>query len=464
MAAARAGWLCIGAMLAIFIFCFAAVAQERDFVPGRILVKPRPHLTDEEFSRRIDAHGAVHRGTLARANIRVLAVAAERIVPVLTAMQNDPDIEFAERDYLTHACTMPNDPYVVAGNEWHLAKIQALQAWNFTAGASNVVIAILDSGINGAHPDLAGRFLPGYDFVNGDTDTTDDYGHGTAVAGTVVAAGNNGLGVAGVAYGCTVLPVKVMDAWGSESHSTIAQGIEYAVQQGARIINLSLGGDWSSMTLQNAINYAWSNNVIIVAAAGNTGGTAPQYPGACEHVLAVSASEPDDSRCWFSSYGTYVTLFAPGDNIWTTQRDLNNPYGAWSGTSFSSPVVAGVAALVLSLNPPLSNSQVVDLLRGTSDDLGPLGPDPSFAYGRVNALRAVSAVSPTAVEPPALPAIPPPLEQPPVVNPPAQGEIPTPVPISGMTAPLTVRINGAGMVLPNLNGSQLKVGCTYRLR
>ena len=309
-------------------------------MPGRILVKPKPHLSDAEFSRRVTAHGALHRGTLARANVRVLAVAAEQTEIVLAALQNDPDIEFAERDYVAHACTLPNDPYVVSGNEWHLGKIQALQAWNLTVGASNVVIAILDSGINAAHPDLAGRVLPGYDFVNGDTDATDDCGHGTAVAGTVVAAGNNGLGVAGVAYGCTILPVKVMDAWGSASHSTIAQGIEYAVQQGARIINLSLGGDWPSSTLQNAINYAWSNNVVVVAAAGNNGSTVPQYPGACDHVLAVAACEPDDSRSWFSSYGSYVTLFAPGDNIWTTQRDLSNPYGAWSGTSFSSPVVA----------------------------------------------------------------------------------------------------------------------------
>src|SRR6266446_4720453 len=182
-----------------------------------------------------------------------------------------------------------------------------------------------------------------------------------------------------------------MDASGSASHSTIAQGIEYAVDHGARIINLSLGGDWPSSTLQDAINFAWSNNVVVVAAAGNSGGTAPQYPAACDHVVAVSATEQDDSRASFSTYGNFVTLAAPGTAIWTTQRDLSNPYGAWSGTSFACPIAAGVAALVASANPSLSNTQIVDVLKQTADDLGSPGYDTSFGYGRLNAFRAVAA-------------------------------------------------------------------------
>src|SRR5207249_2940903 len=213
-------------MVLLAFFCLAAAGQKPDFVPGRILVKPRSHLSESDFSRRIAARGALHHHTLHQTNVRVLSVPAPQTEALLIALQNDPDIEFAERDYIAHSCATVNDPYVVSGSEWHLARIQALQAWDVTAGSPNVVIAILDSGINAAHPDLARRILPGYDFVNNDGTPLDDYGHGTAVAGTVVADGNNGTGVAGVAYGCTVLPVKVMDNLGAASHSTIAQGIE----------------------------------------------------------------------------------------------------------------------------------------------------------------------------------------------------------------------------------------------
>ena len=445
------------------LLAVAAQAQQPQYIAGRILVKPKSHLAEAEFSRRINARGAFQHRTLHHTNVRVLALAAERTESVLAELQNDPDIEFAERDYIAQACLVPNDPFVVSGDEWHLAKIQALPAWDFTIGASNVLIAVLDSGVNAAHPDLAGRLLPGYDFVNNDFTPSDDFGHGTAVAGTLVANGNNNLGVAGVAYGCTVLPIKVMDQFGSASHSTIAQGIEYAVEHGARIINLSMGGDWPSSTLQNAINYAWSNNVVIVAAAGNNGGTAPQYPGACEHVLAVGASEPDDSRAPFSSYGTQVTLFAPGDNIWTTQRDLNNPYGSWKGTSFSSPVVAAVAALVLSLSPSLSNTQIVDILQQTADHPEVAGYD--SLVGRINALRAVGGVSPSADNP--------------LPNPPAEPIItpapPAPAPVSGqetvppavtqvISAPLVLQTNGLGRLMPGFRGTQIEVGKSYQIR
>ena len=184
------------------LFCLTASAQERGYVPGRILVKPRSHLSDAEFTRRIQARGALHRRTLPRTNIRVLAVAEEQTESLLAALKNDPDIEFAERDFIAHACAAPNNPYVVSGSEWHLAKIQALQAWNITNGASNTLIAILDSGINAAHPDLAGRTLPGYDFVNNDTDPVDDFveeeGFGEIFAAAIGVAEDQ----AGEGHGC----------------------------------------------------------------------------------------------------------------------------------------------------------------------------------------------------------------------------------------------------------------------
>jgi hypothetical protein len=326
--------------------------------------------------------------------VRILDVPEERAEAVLAALRADPGIQYAERDGIARAAFTPNDPYVLCGREWHLFRIQAPQAWNFTTGNPSVVVAILDSGIDAMHPDLQGRVLPGYDFVWGNTNAADDFGHGTAVAGVVAANGDNGIGVAGLCYNCSLLPVKVMDVSGLATYSSIAQGIQYAVDQGARVINISIAGDSVSSTLQDAVDYAWSNNVVVVAAAGNNANDTPQYPAACNHVVAVAATEPDDSLAPFSSYGSYLTLAAPGDNIWTTQRTASSPYGAWRGTSFASPVVAAVAALEISANPLLSNTQIVSILGNSADRVGSAGYNTSFGYGRVNALRAVLAANP----------------------------------------------------------------------
>jgi subtilisin family serine protease len=269
--------------------------------------------------------------------------------------------------------------------------VQAPAAWDVTPGTTNVVVAVLDSGVQFSHPDLSGRVLAGYDFVNDDADASDDYGHGTAVAGVIASAGNNGLGGAGVAFGCLMLPVKVCGADGTAPYSAIADGIRYAVDHGARVINISLVGDQASATLQDAVNYAWERNAVIVAAAGNTGGPTPEYPAACQNAVAVSSLALNDARSTFSSYGPHVALAAPGEGIWTTQMRADPRFGEWSGTSFASPIVAGVAALVASANSALCNTQVVSILIQTASDLGPGGKDSFFGAGRVDAARAVFA-------------------------------------------------------------------------
>ncbi len=441
-------WFCLFVLLVLVRVCIGAEARPQKFVRGQILVKPKAHLSEADLSKRLATHRATYRKTLEQINVHVLNVPEDRADALLSALQNDPEIEFAERDGVARAAFLPNDTYVVSGAEWHLEKIQAPQAWDYTAGALNTIIAILDSGVNADHPDLAGRVLPGYDFVSNDSDPTDDFGHGTAVAGTAVAAGNNNVGVAGVAFGSVLLPVKVVDSSGYASYSCVAQGIKYAVDHGARIINLSIAGDAPSSTLQSAIDYAWSNNVVVVAAAGNNGDSNPQYPAACTHVIAVSATEPDDSLATFSSYGSFVALSAPGDNIWTTQRDLSNPYGAWRGTSFASPIVASAAALIATANPTLSNTQIVSILETAADDLGLPGYDASFGFGRVNAFRSVDLASsePGAVVGPGSGTNNPPA--PPTTN-------------SNSTAALSVQIEGSGRVIPDLNGKQLQIGKSY---
>jgi thermitase len=396
----------------LFFLPAPAVAAPPGFVPGQILIKPRSNVSEAEVESTLRRHSVTQHHFFQRLNIRAVRLPEANAAGVLEALKHDPAIEFAERDYLAEAAWIPNDPFVLNGTEWHLDKIQAPLAWTVTTGNSNVVIAVLDSGINANHPDLAGNIIPGYDFVSNDTDTTDDFGHGTAVSGVIAAAGNNGIGVAGVAFGATILPVKVMDAAGFAAYSTIAQGIHYAVDNGARVINISIAGAAPSSTLQDAVNYAWSNNVVVVAAAGNNGNDTPQYPAACEHAVAVSATSADDSLALFSSFGQHIALAAPGVNIFTTSRDLANPYGSWSGTSLASPMVAAAAALAAAANPALDNFQIITLLEQTTDDLGPTGFDNSFGFGRLNVARAVAVATGVSLETPA----PPPAAPPPVIN------------------------------------------------
>jgi thermitase len=366
----------------------------------RLLVKPKPNLVGTAW--RTPFNSKVAAKTLPGLPLQVIQVPEEQAEVLLSQLRHDPSVEYVERDGVARAAFVPADT-TLTGTEWHLAKIQAPQAWTVTAGRTNTIVAVLDSGIDAAHPDLANRVLPGFNFVSGDTDTADDFGHGTAVAGVVVAAGNNNLGILGVSRGCLVMPVKVVDATGYAYYSAVAQGIHYAVDNGARVINISIAGNDASLTLQEAVDYAGTNNVLVVAAAGNNGNNLPQYPAACSGVLAVSATETNDTLAPFSSFGSFIALAAPGDNIWTTQASASNPYGAWRGTSFSSPIVAGTAALALSVNPLLSNTQLVALLEQNADDVGAPGFDQSFGYGRVNAARAVTAAAAVRSKPPAPP-------------------------------------------------------------
>lgn len=361
------------------------------FVPGQIIVKTRTATLPASLERLARKTAAVRPRELRHLNARLINMAEEEVEAVLAALRADPDVEYAERDYLAEGVGGANDPYVLSGQTWHLARIGALAAWETTTGQSDVLVAVLDSGVQAEHPDLGGRIVSGYDFISGDADPADDFGHGTAVAGAVVAAVNNGIGVAGVAPGCRVLAVKVMNASGFAPYSAVAQGIRFAVEQGARVINLSLAGNMPSQALQEAVDHAWSNHVVVVAAAGNNATTTPMYPAACERVVAVSATSTADARAGFSSFGTFVKLAAPGEDIWTTQTSATYPYGPWRGTSLASPLVAAAAALMLSVNPMLSAERVATLLQATADDLGPTGWDAEFGFGRVNAHRAVMA-------------------------------------------------------------------------
>lgn len=364
-------------------------------VPDQILVKPIAHLSKQAVQTVFAAHGASQVDSIPQIDVRVLQVPATNRDRVLAALKHNPNIEFAELNALAAPTATTNDPYVVNNYEWHLLKLQAFQAWDISVG-TNAVVAICDSGVDPTQPDLVGKLLPGYNFYANNTDTSDQFGHGTGVAGAAAAQGNNGIGVAGVAWNALILPLKISAPDGSATYSAIANAFTYAVDHGARVINISYGGSSSTSTLDSAVNYVWTHNGVIFASAGNAGTSAPQYPAACKNVVAVSATGYDDDFQTWSSYGSDVSLCAPGIGIWTTKND--GTYNAVSGTSFSSPVAAGCAALLLGYNPQLTNSDIVNLLESNADDLGAAGYDIYFGYGRVNAYRALLAAGAPSVD------------------------------------------------------------------
>jgi type VII secretion-associated serine protease mycosin len=299
---------------------------------------------------------------------------------------------------------IPNDTRY-STYQWNLPQIRAPYAWAVSTGSSDVIVAVLDSGVDLTHPDLEGQLVAGYDFVNTDTNPSDDRGHGTHVAGIVAAHTNNNQGMASVAWGSKIMPVKVLDSRGRGTHSQGADGIIWATGQGARIINLSLGGESSSATLQNAVNYAYDRGVLVVAAAGNKyeQGNPVMYPAAYPHVLAVAATGDQDEHADYSETGAYVDVAAPGGNpssSWDSNPDHwilstywrgagRGEYLQVSGTSQAAPHVAGLAALVWSVNPSMSNDQVEQVIEETAVDLGAPGRDDVFGYGRIDAYKAL---------------------------------------------------------------------------
>ncbi len=385
---------CISGIQGLFILgtCWALTvpvqgADRPEYVPGRLLVGYRQGVQPEVADRVLGAHGAVTRKLVQQIGMRVVEVPEGSGDAVMASLRQTGAFRYVERDYYAHIAAVPNDPSFPS--EWHLAKIQAPKAWDVSTGSPSVVVAVIDSGADTAHPDLASKLVPGWNFLNSTADITDREGHGTAVAGTIAAAANNGTGVAGVTWGSTIMPLVVVNSSGVAAYSDIAAAIEYAADHGARVMNISIGGPDASAALQSAVDYAWSKGAAVFASAMNNSTSAAYYPAACNHAVAVSATDSTDSLASFSNYGNWITVSAPGTNILTTS--MGGSYGYWSGTSFSSPITAGVAALALAANPSLTNSDLVTLLEQNADDIGVPGYDAQSGFGRVNAYRTVAA-------------------------------------------------------------------------
>lgn len=325
--------------------------------------------------------------------INVAAVRLPGQDGVVIASSADGIVTFAESETVVQAAGDYNDPDLSdASMNFGLEQVHAMDAWKLTTGSQDIIIAVVDSGIKLDHPEFAGRLVPGYDFVNNDDQPDDDMGHGTHVAGIIAAALNNGQGVAGVCPSCRLMPVKVLNQNNLGSWSQLSQGILFAVDHGARVINLSLGASVPSDTLALAIQYAEDHGVVVVAAAGNGSTDAPFYPAALQGVIGVGATTSTEELWSRSNYGNDIDLVAPGSLIFSSFNDLNNIYHGYtfmSGTSMATPFVSGVVGLLLSANPDLTAQQVTDTMVATAKDLGVKGWDSKFGNGLVDAEAAL---------------------------------------------------------------------------
>lgn len=272
--------------------------------------------------------------------------------------------------------------------QWALDRLRAESVWRFSTGVG-VRVAVVDTGVRASHPDLSGQVLPGEDLVGAGDGRTDPNGHGTHVAGIIAAVRGNGRGIVGLAPRSKILPVRVLDAGGSGWDSDVANGIVWAADHGASIINLSLGGSAASSAMQTAVSYARSRGTVVVAAAGNhrQDGSPPSYPAAFSGVMAVAATKPGDGVTYFSNRGSYLDVAAPGQSVLSTVPP--STYASWSGTSMASPYAAATVALVRSVAPGLSGDQSAAAVTGTAKDLGKVGWDQDTGAGLVRPLRAV---------------------------------------------------------------------------
>jgi thermitase len=303
-------------------------------------------------------------------------------------------VQYAEPHYLyltndqtsTQLVTKPNDQ-LYSRYQWNLPIIDTEVGWNVGKGSDKVIVAVVDTGVDVDHPDLKGRLLTGYNVIKPDSPPMDDVGHGTHVSGVISALVNNGEGVAGMTWYNPIMPVKVLDETGAGNTYNVAQGIIWAADHGAKVINMSLGNYADANFLHDAIRYAYDKDIVLIAASGNDNTEDPGYPAAYPEVFAVAAADSSKKKATFSNFGDYIDVTAPGVNIASTYP--HNQYAALSGTSMASPHVTALAALIRSTNPKLKNTEVMEIMRSTAEDLGTKGKDKYFGFGQIDVNRAL---------------------------------------------------------------------------
>ena len=405
-------------VLCILALAIAAPTVAQPRVPGQayetdeILVK----LADGYQRSTLDAfnamRGAAVVDVIEELGVYRLQVPQHRTVAeTLSAFAADPMFAYVEPNFVGQGGLEPNDTFY--GQQWHLrntgqsggtlgADIDAPLGWTLTTGDDSIIVAVLDSGIDTDHPEFSGRLVPGFDFVNDDSDPEDDHSHGTLVSGLLAANADNAFGVAGVDHHVMIMPLKMLNANNFGSTFDLADSLIFASKAGAHVISMSLINFGSGATLEDALQFARDQGSILIACAGNGGiGNADvSGPGVSPLTISIGATDHNDVRASFSGTGTALDLVAPGSGVATVAYNGDNDgFSSFSGCSAATPVAAGIATLLVALDKSLSHDDVYDILTHSADDLvGPAaedtpGRDDFFGHGRVNLNGAVSMLA-----------------------------------------------------------------------
>lgn len=364
--------------------------NESHYNKNEVTVSFKQEPRDQEIQTIIkDISGSVLKKLDSTVVFRSKTLSTKELIDYFTKLEN---VEFAEPNYLylQNQVTPPNDLLYTEQYQWNLPVIQTESGWDLTQGKEDIVIAVVDTGVDLNHPDLKNRLTKGYNVIENNHYPDDDNGHGTHVAGIIASETNNREGTAGITWYNKIMPIKVMEAEGYGTTFDIAKGIVWAVDHGADVINLSLGNYEPSSLMKKAIDYAYKKNVVMVAAAGNDNTSQPSYPAAYDKVLGVSAISYTGTRASFSNYGDYIDVTAPGVQIPSTY--FNQQYAALSGTSMATPHVAGLAGLLLSVNSELKNNEVMNIIKNSAYDIGDPGDDPEFGRGLIDVRKALDIV------------------------------------------------------------------------
>lgn len=373
--------------------------------PSQVIVRFKAGADSQAVGKFLRTQGARTLSQNSRRGVSLLSVSGDPQASV-SRFQQSGLVEYAEPNYRVKKAFTPNDPRTGGpGGQYGLKLINADRAWDLTLGDPRVVVAVIDTGVDLGHPDLRRKLVPGYNVLTkGAEPPLDDNGHGTHVAGIIGADTDNREGIAGTAPMCRLMPIKALDRQGDGYTYDIAEGIYWAVDHGARVINLSLGGRGASQSLREAVEYAQAKGVVLIAAMGNGDEYGirqnwPTFPASYPGVIGVGAVGRGRMVTDFSNYGSWISVVAPGDGILstmptypvhqTTSEGYQQGYDSMPGTSMAAPMVAGVAALMLSRYPRLTPAQVKAKLESTAQPLGEGGFSADYGYGLVDAARAV---------------------------------------------------------------------------